>query len=122
MIKYFVNEEKKYVIAKLENTREDAYKFLFEHFPLIVYNDVCGYPEFYMRNSYSVTVKCDSEDTFNVEEGKRIAKERLLNKYYRQKDYIIYNALKRYSDHIDEMVKYRDLAFKNYENSKANRK
>ena len=80
-IKYFVNEEKRQVIGLLENTEWDAInkinkllrdtKFCF-----------CAGEEYMMPREYRAVVQCDERDEFNPEVGKKIAKERILDRYY----------------------------------------
>lgn len=81
MIKYFVNEDKRQVIAVLENTKWDACnkieKMIAEtEFCLAICN------KYLMPNQFKVTVTCDPRDEFDVEVGKKIAKKRLLKNYY----------------------------------------
>ena len=80
-IKYFVNEEKRQVIGLLENTRWDAYNKICK---MLRDTDFCLAPnnKYMMPVEFRAVVKCDPSDEFNVEEGKRIAKKRILDRYY----------------------------------------
>ncbi len=80
-IKYFVNEEKRQVIGLLENTRWDAYNKISK---MIRDTDFCVAPneKYMMPSEFKAVVQCDPADEFNVEEGKRIAKRRILDRYY----------------------------------------
>ena len=80
-IKYFVNEEKRQVIGVMENTRYDAIHKINK---MIRDTDFCFCPsdKYMMPDSYRAVVQCDPRDEFSVEEGMRIAKERILSRYY----------------------------------------
>ena len=83
-IKYFVNEEKRQVIGVLENTRYDAMRKIDK---MLDDTDFCCYGEKYMMPSeFRTVVTCDHRDEFDVEIGKKIAKERLLKNYYASMD------------------------------------
>ena len=81
MIKYFVNEEEKKIVAVLENTKWDAYHKICK---MIRDTDFCVAPhdKYMMHSSYRAVVTCDDRDEFDVETGKQIAKERVLEHYY----------------------------------------
>lgn len=80
-IKYFVNEEKRQVIAVLENTRYDAINKIEK-----MLGDTefcfCGGKKYLMPNEFRAVVQCDERDEFDPEVGMRIAKERILTRYY----------------------------------------
>ena len=81
MIKYFVNEDEKKIIAVLENTRWDAHNKICR---MIRDTDFCVVPKnkYMMHSAYRAVVTCDAKDEFDVELGKKIAKERVLEHYY----------------------------------------
>lgn len=81
MIKYFVNEEKRQVIGLLENTRWDAYNKISK---MIRDTDFCVAPsdKYMMPAEFKAIVQCDPTDEFSVGEGKKIAKRRILDRYY----------------------------------------
>lgn len=80
-IKYFVNEEKRQVIGLLENTRWDAVNKISK---MVRDTDFCVVPskKYQMKNEYRVVVCCDERDQFDPEVGKKIAKQRILDRYY----------------------------------------
>lgn len=80
-IKYFVNEEKRQVIGLLEDTTWDAYNKISK---IVRDTEFCVVPnkKYMMPHSFRAIVKCDPSDDFNVEEGMRIAKKRILDRYY----------------------------------------
>ena len=85
MIKYFVNEEKRQVIAVLENTKWDAYNKIEK---MIADTEFCLVPggKYLMPSQFKVTVTCDPRDEFDAEVGKKIAKKRVLKNYYASLD------------------------------------
>lgn len=80
-IKYFVNEEKRQVIGLLENTQYDAYNKICK---MMRDTEFCVAPskKYLMPSEFRAVVQCDPSDEFNVEEGKKRAKKRILDRYY----------------------------------------
>ena len=131
MIKYFVNEEKRTVVAKFENTfvltdKGVWGKYIANH----IYKTICktkGGIELYLneRNIYYKFIedaikqndscygiaKCADTDTFDVEKGKDIAKKRLLKKYYSTQERALLNI-------IHAMNSVQQILFKDYHKSK----
>lgn len=81
MIKYFVDEDERKVIAVLENTRWDAYNKICK---MVRDTDFCVVPKnkYMMHSAYRAVVTCDEKDEFDADIGKKIAKERVLEHYY----------------------------------------
>ena len=81
MVRYFVNEEERVVVAVLENTRWDAYNKICK---MMRDTDFCLVPKnkYMMHNTYRAIVTCNEQDEFNEEIGKKMAKERVLEHYY----------------------------------------
>ena len=83
-IKYAVNEDAKQVIAYTKGTAYDAIRYVERKLPMGV--------EFYgmfmkglMPDEFRNVVTCQPDDVFDVEEGKKIARKRLLDKYWRSR-------------------------------------
>ena len=131
MIKYFVNKEKKTVVAKFENTSVLTDKGVWEKY---IANHICktisktkGGINLYLndKNIYYTFIedaikqndscygiaKCADTDTFDVEKGKEIAKKRLLKKYYRTQERALLNI-------IHAMNSVQQVLFKDYHKSK----
>ena len=113
MIKYFVNKEKKTVVAKFENTSVFTDKGVWEKY---IANHICktisktkGGIDLYLNNKniyykfiedaikqndscYGIA-KCANTDTFDAEKGKEIAKKRLLKKYYSTQERALLNII-----------------------------
>ena len=81
MVRYFVNEEERKVVAVLENTRWDAYNKICK---MVRDTDFCIVPKqkYMMHNTYRAVVTCNEQDEFDVEIGKNMAKARVLEHYY----------------------------------------
>jgi hypothetical protein len=81
MIKYFINEDKKQVIGVLEDTRWDAVNKINK---MIRDTDFCvvASEKYMMPDKFKAIVQCDPADEFDPEVGKKIAKERIMSRYY----------------------------------------
>ena len=131
MIKYFVNKEKKTVVAKFENTSVLTDKGVWKKY---IANHICktvsktkGGINLYLndKNIYYKFIedaikqndscygiaKCADTDTFDVEKGKEIAKKRLLKKYYRTQERALLNI-------IHAMNSVQQVLFRDYHRSK----
>ena len=95
-VEYFVNEEKKVVVAKITNC----------------YGDLCcdmckvGFPphsDFEIQDSFVGKAKCSPDDTFDVEKGKKIAFKRAYMKYTAVKMKTISNFMKGYRKAYEEL-------------------
>lgn len=84
-IKYFVNEEKRQVIGVLEETQFDAINKINK---MMMDTDFCfcAGKKYMMPSEFKAVVQCDPMDEFNVDEGKTIAKKRILERYYASLD------------------------------------
>jgi len=99
MIEYIVKENERMVIATLKGCSEDAINILNRRLRSTKFLDCLTdfnkvYSRYLIPNKFSSAVKCDPRDEFDVEEGKRKAKERLLVKYHRSFE----RAIVRYVD------------------------
>ena len=131
MIKYFVNKEKRTVVAKFENTfvltdKGVWGKYIANHICKTI-NKTKGGINLYLndRNIYYKFIedaikqndscygiaKCADTDTFDVERGKELAKKRLLKKYYSTQERALLNI-------IHAMNSVQQILFKDYHKSK----
>ena len=131
MIKYFVNKEKRTVVAKFENTSVLTDKGVWGKY---IANHICktisktkGGINLYLndRNIYYKFIedaikqndscygiaKCADTDTFDVEKGKEIAKKRLLKKYYSTQERALLNIIRAINS-------VQQVLFKDYHKSK----
>ena len=131
MIKYFVNKEKRTVVAKFENTfvltdKGVWEKYIANHIRKTI-NKTKGGNDLYLndKNIYYKFIedaikqndscygiaKCADTDTFDIEKGKEIAKKRLLKKYYSTQERALLNI-------IHAMNSVQQILFKDYHKSK----
>ena len=131
MIKYFVNKEKRTVVAKFENTfvltdKGVWEKYIANHICKTISKTKCG-NDLYLndKNIYYKFIedaikqndscygiaKCADTDTFDVEKGKELAKKRLLKKYYSTQERALLNI-------IHAMNSVQQILFKDYHKSK----
>ena len=126
MIKYFVNEEKRTVVAKFENTFVLTDNGVWKKY---IANHICktisktkGGIDLYLndKNIYYKFIedaikqndscygiaRCAGTDTFDVEKGKEIAKKRLLKKYYKTQERALLNII--YAMNSVQQVLFRD--------------
>ena len=93
-IKYYPVPEKRQVIAVLNNCKFDAYnkidKILSETNLVLVEPDSTKRDRYLMPDTFKVIVTCDPRDTYDIEEGKKIAKKRLMKNYYKSLDKKLY--------------------------------
>ena len=131
MIKYFVNKEKRTVVAKFENTfvltdKGVWGKYIANHICKTIsktkgginlyLNDKNIYYKFIedaikQNDSCYGIAKCADTDTFDVEKGKELAKKRLLKKYYSTQERALLNI-------IHAMNSVQQILFKDYHKSK----
>ena len=131
MIKYFVNEEKKTVVAKFETTSVLTDKGVWgKYIANHIYKTISktkGGIDLYLneRNIYYKFIedaikqndscygiaKCADTDAFDVEKGKDLAKKRLLKKYYRTQERALLNI-------IHALNSVQQVLFKDYHKSK----
>lgn len=109
-VNFFVSEEKKIVICKLNEHRIDVVKdFIEKGIPYIKDMEV---NDFYIGKAI-----CMDEDTFDVEKGKRIAYNKAMVKLINAKIKAVRRVYKKITNECDNLeAKYTDLA--DYHNAK----
>lgn len=105
MIRYIVNEEKKTVVAILESvnkygevmTEIDAFRKLRK---ILGHSNASAYthPYLMMESRYVAKATCHGDDEFDVAKGKKIAKRKVKDKYYKALD----RRLLRYSEDLQK--------------------
>ena len=93
-IRYVVNKEKRTCVALLENIEFDAINKInkmclkdarfTDHANMYAY--VCRDSKYVMPNKFVGVAKCSFEDNWDEEVGKRVAREKLLDKYHNELD------------------------------------
>lgn len=93
MIKYYVNEKRRTVIAVLENTTNDCINYARKNVGVPdVPNAILKVGK--MPERFRVEIVCSPEDTFDVEKGKQIAKRHILANYWRSR----HKAMRKVAD------------------------
>lgn len=81
MIKYIHVPEQKKCVAVLENTKYDAVHKIAKIIGQT--KSLCFNPSKYtLSNSYRAVVVCHPEDSYDPQKGEKIAKAKLLDRYY----------------------------------------
>ena len=81
-IYYEVDEEKGIVIARMTDCQYSAMKVLGKLGLELIKNYNLNLNKVMINKDYSGKAKCHPEDDFDLEIGKRIARNRMLKKYY----------------------------------------
>ena len=106
-IKYIVIPETKTTIGLLEGTKWDAVyrinKLLGESSM-----NLCRLKGYVMPNVFKAIVVCDARDVYDVEEGKRLVKKKLMKNYHKSID-------KRVDKFRDEILVLNGKLFENCE-------
>lgn len=84
-IKYYYLKERNEVIAVLENTRYDAASKIAK---VLTCTKSLGFDltKYVMPSSFRAVAKCHPADEWNPEIGEKVAKEKLMRKYYKAYD------------------------------------
>lgn len=109
-MKFFVNEEKRTVVAIIEYCRDDFRNRISKnpfYNVLYVVEDYKSGEWTWMQDSYKGIAKCSPQDEFDVEIGKTIAANRALRRYYSD----LRNKYARFIGMLDEII---DIAEYNY--------
>ena len=84
-IRYVVNEKKKTTMCILEHTKFDAIDKINK---MLKNTGFCfaNKKKYLMPSCFRVSTVCDPRDEYSIEEGKRVAKEKLMRHYYKSID------------------------------------
>lgn len=87
-VKYYVDEKNRKTVAVLEGCRWDAInrirKLMFSSSGYCRY--MMGEEDCFMPDTFRAVVTCNELDEYNIEEGKRQAKKKLMRNYHRSLD------------------------------------
>lgn len=97
-IKYFVNEEKGTVFCKMENCFKDTINILEKDG--IYKRDI---RDSFMQNTYAGKAKLSPEDEWDEETGKRVARNKMLLKYYTKKRKLLDKAYQELLSQIKKL-------------------
>lgn len=84
--KYYVNREKKTVVAVIRDCKDDLCDYVESHLKrdgnqMLVLSFGGGMDKLYLKDKYVGTARCDDEDNFDEEKGKKLAAQRASLKY-----------------------------------------
>lgn len=103
-IKYYPIPEKRQIIAVMENTQEDALnkirKTMHETGFAFFGCSLNDYDKYMMPDTFKVILTCDERDMYDVEEGKKIAKQKLMRNYRKS----LNKRLAKFKKSMDQMV------------------
>ena len=86
-IKYYVMPDEKKIVATLSGTSEDALKKMRKLFSGKGFLEGCTFDKKYlMPKSFRAVACLNEEDEWDEEEGKKVAKDKLMRKYYESYD------------------------------------
>ena len=113
-IQYYIDEEKRTIAAVMTDCNDDALKLIREAWDngevwSCIYFD---YDNYQMANTYRGKATCNEFDIWNEEEGKRIARSRMLEKYYRAKAVVLARAIvqtRNILNSLDKDLEYAEL-------------
>lgn len=103
-VEYFVNEEKGVVVCKITNVRAALTHEADRKGIVLSKCDICQYV-MPMSNAFIGKAKCSSDDTFDLEKGKRIAYRRAVLKLNRAKAHAIDRIIKAEESEHEEIMK-----------------
>lgn len=99
MIKYYVVPEDEKIIAVLQGCEWDALNKINKMLGNFDY--YMGSRKYMMKHQYRAVVKCYADDAFDAEHGKKIAKKKLMDKYYKDFD----AKIKMFNEDLEKMSK-----------------
>ena len=84
-MKYYINEEKRTVTAVMEVNEDAIFDYLDKKWNINLYfsKESKELKALYMPTKFVGVARCVEEDVFDPNIGKRIAREKALNKYYK---------------------------------------
>ena len=85
-IKYYVDEKNRKTVAVLEGCKYDAMNRIQKLTNNDASTDYFAVRDLTMPNSFKAVVTCNEMDEYDVEEGKRQAKKKLMQNYHRSMD------------------------------------
>ena len=105
-VTYYINEDKKTVVCKLEGCKWDVADWAAQHSRMFYAFELPTYVDKYTINdTYKAKATCHPEDTWDVEKGKRIALCKVLKKYYEAKDRMMDKIAKEFFDEYSKFSK-----------------
>lgn len=86
-IKFYPIPEKRQVVAVLSNTQYDAYnkidKMMKETGFCFAPHGAKKYKKYMMPDTFKVVLTCDERDVYDINEGEKLAKKKLMRNYHK---------------------------------------
>lgn len=113
-IKYYIDEYERTIVAVMEDCEYDAIKILNKMGIMNI--DYKGYnlDKFMINSTYRGKAKCSPDDEWNEGEGIRIARNRMLENYYRARSLALMRAeriLQAMMDDLGSRIDYSDSRY-----------
>lgn len=111
-VKFFVDGANRVVVATISECHNDAIDFINKKFidgvrSCLYFNSYFNNGErYYMQDTYKAIAKCNDEDTFDAEFGKRLALGRLTDKYHKSLNKRIHNFIEDLDKVLDDAEDY----------------
>lgn len=111
--KYFINEEKKVVVCKIEDCS------------CSLVCDMChmnwpSHEDLFIADEFIGKAKCSPEDTFDIEIGKQIAYKRAVAKLFKAKERTLIAFIEEHKKMFDQLKKDSNKLIRKYEGMISN--
>lgn len=113
-IEYYIDEEKGTIVAVMKDCEYDAIKILDKMGISDIRYDGYNMDKFMINTTYRGKAKCSPDDEWDEEEGMRIARNRMLENYYRARTLALMRAesiLQKMLDELGSRVEYSDMRY-----------
>lgn len=113
-IRYYIDEEKRTVVAVMDDCEYDAIDVLQKMGIRKITHDGYNMDKFMMNTSYRGKAKCSPDDEWNEEYGMALARNRMLENYYRGRSMALMKAetiLQGILEEIGSRIDYADFRF-----------
>ena len=113
-IRYYIDEDKQTVVAVMDDCEYDAIDVLQKMGIRKITHDGYNMDKFMMNTSYRGKAKCSPDDEWNEEYGMALARNRMLENYYRGRSMALMKAetiLQGILEEIGSRIDYADFRF-----------
>lgn len=98
-VNYIVKEEEGIVVCIISDCEENAMALVDKYTNIVACTE-----EFFINNEYKGVAKCDANDTFNVEYGKKLAYRKAYLKYITALEKKVKFIMNEYINYTTEMI------------------
>lgn len=123
-IEYIINKEKRTVVAIMKGCRHDAYEDIIK---TLHNNNITTFAtqsfwelEYFISDTYRGKAHCSEEDTWDEEIGKRIARSRMLKKYYKAKIRVFDRVKNNLTKSLEGILNSENYAVKRFDYADSN--